>query len=318
MSFVTDMLENPSHEAIVRAIIDLGHNLGLRVVAEGIETRDVFRALHEAGCDVAQGYLLSRPMPAGDLPRFLAAVADISLARAISEREPAARRIGRIWMGCARSPCIWWCCSTRGVSPSRVATSASTCSSSCRVFSSRSCCCGRRSGRRNCVRPLLLAPIPPPVAGCVRDADRDGDRVHGDRVAGGSLGCGWVVQSGVLVFDELVLHPPVEQLLRGDNRDEPALALLVVGGGGAVLSGVAVGVGWCPRAHPSSGSRGPTARGRDRGRDRSDRVDGLGSLAANGRSEPRLLRHRRARLRTPCRRIARAGSNGRRYRDAIP
>ena len=81
MSFVTDMLENPSHAAIVRAIIDLGHNLGLRVVAEGIETRDVFRALHDAGCDVAQGYLLSRPMPAGDLPRFLAAVADISLER---------------------------------------------------------------------------------------------------------------------------------------------------------------------------------------------------------------------------------------------
>jgi diguanylate cyclase (GGDEF)-like protein len=81
MSFVTDMLENPSHAAIVRAIIDLGHNLGLRVVAEGIETRDVFRALHDAGCDIAQGYLLSRPMPVGDLPRFLAAVADISLAR---------------------------------------------------------------------------------------------------------------------------------------------------------------------------------------------------------------------------------------------
>jgi diguanylate cyclase (GGDEF)-like protein len=80
MSFVTDMLENPSHAAIVRAIIDLGHNLGLRVVAEGIETREVFRALHEAGCDVAQGFLLSRPMPAGDLPRFLAAVAGISLA----------------------------------------------------------------------------------------------------------------------------------------------------------------------------------------------------------------------------------------------
>jgi diguanylate cyclase (GGDEF)-like protein len=80
MSFVTDMLERPSHAAIVRAIIDLGHNLGLRVVAEGVETRDVFRALHEAGCDVAQGFLLSRPMPAGDLPRFFAAVADISLS----------------------------------------------------------------------------------------------------------------------------------------------------------------------------------------------------------------------------------------------
>ena len=82
MSFVTDMLENPSHAAIVRAIIDLGHNLGLRVVAEGIETREVFRALHESGCDVAQGFLLSRPMPVGDLPRFFAAVADISLSPA--------------------------------------------------------------------------------------------------------------------------------------------------------------------------------------------------------------------------------------------
>jgi diguanylate cyclase (GGDEF)-like protein len=82
MSFVTDMLENPSHAAIVNAIIDLGHNLGLRVVAEGIETREVFRALHESGCDIAQGFLLSRPMPVGDLPRFLAAVADISLSPA--------------------------------------------------------------------------------------------------------------------------------------------------------------------------------------------------------------------------------------------
>ena len=82
MSFVTDMLENRSHAAIVRAIIDLGHNLGLRVVAEGIETREVFRALHESGCDVAQGFLLSRPMPADDLPRFFAAVAEISLSPA--------------------------------------------------------------------------------------------------------------------------------------------------------------------------------------------------------------------------------------------
>ena len=80
MSFVSDMLENPSHEAIVRAIVDLGRNLGLHVVAEGIETREVFHALQQAGCDVAQGYLLSRPMPAGDLPRFLAAVAGITLA----------------------------------------------------------------------------------------------------------------------------------------------------------------------------------------------------------------------------------------------
>jgi len=93
MSFVTDMLENASHAAIVRAIIDLGHNLGLRVVAEGIETRDVFRALHDSGCDVAQGYLLSRPMPVGDLPRFFAAVPDVSPAPRL--RLPARRACRR-------------------------------------------------------------------------------------------------------------------------------------------------------------------------------------------------------------------------------
>ena len=83
------MLENPSHAAIVRSIIDLGHNLGLRVVAEGVETRDVFRALHESGCDVAQGFSLARPMPVGDLPRFFAAVADISLSRGADPRATA-------------------------------------------------------------------------------------------------------------------------------------------------------------------------------------------------------------------------------------
>jgi diguanylate cyclase (GGDEF)-like protein len=71
-SFVSDLLTNPAHEAIVRSVIDLGHNLGLRVVAEGIETRDVLDALDAANCDVAQGYHLARPMPLGDLPRFLA------------------------------------------------------------------------------------------------------------------------------------------------------------------------------------------------------------------------------------------------------
>jgi len=52
------------------------------VVAEGIETREVFRALHDSGCDLAQGFLLSRPMPVDDLPSFLSAVADISLSPA--------------------------------------------------------------------------------------------------------------------------------------------------------------------------------------------------------------------------------------------
>jgi len=61
--FVTDMLDNLSHAAIVRSVIDLGHNLGMRVVAEGVETSQTLHALQQAGCDVAQGYAIARPMP---------------------------------------------------------------------------------------------------------------------------------------------------------------------------------------------------------------------------------------------------------------
>jgi EAL domain-containing protein (putative c-di-GMP-specific phosphodiesterase class I) len=70
-SFVMDMMANPAHAAIVRSIVDLGHNLSLQVVGEGVETDAVFAALREAGCDLAQGYLLARPMPADQLQGWL-------------------------------------------------------------------------------------------------------------------------------------------------------------------------------------------------------------------------------------------------------
>jgi diguanylate cyclase (GGDEF)-like protein len=70
-TFVSDMLVNRAHAAIVRSIVDLGHNLALRVVGEGVETEDVLRGLREAGCDVAQGYLLARPMPLAQLRQWL-------------------------------------------------------------------------------------------------------------------------------------------------------------------------------------------------------------------------------------------------------
>jgi diguanylate cyclase (GGDEF)-like protein len=70
--FVTDMKTNAGHAAIVRSIIDLGHNLSLRVVAEGVETDDVLDELRQAGCDMAQGYLFARPMPLADLSPWLA------------------------------------------------------------------------------------------------------------------------------------------------------------------------------------------------------------------------------------------------------
>ena len=73
-SFVMDMLANPAHAAIVRSIVDLGHNLSLRVVAEGVETDDVFASLGVTGCDLAQGYLLARPMPVDQLRIWLSTV----------------------------------------------------------------------------------------------------------------------------------------------------------------------------------------------------------------------------------------------------
>jgi EAL domain-containing protein (putative c-di-GMP-specific phosphodiesterase class I) len=69
-SFVSDMLVNSAHGAIVRSIVDLGHDLAFRVVAEGVETEAVLRALEDSGCDDAQGYFLALPMPADQLARW--------------------------------------------------------------------------------------------------------------------------------------------------------------------------------------------------------------------------------------------------------
>jgi len=48
---------------VVRSAIDMGHGLGLKVVAEGIETETAAARLREFGCDIAQGYLYAKPMP---------------------------------------------------------------------------------------------------------------------------------------------------------------------------------------------------------------------------------------------------------------
>jgi EAL domain-containing protein (putative c-di-GMP-specific phosphodiesterase class I) len=61
-SFVIDMENDESGEMIVQSTIDLGHNLGLMVVAEGVENLAVLDKLRRAGCDGVQGYHFSRPM----------------------------------------------------------------------------------------------------------------------------------------------------------------------------------------------------------------------------------------------------------------
>ncbi len=57
---------------IVRSTSELGHNLGLSVVAEGVEDQRTLELLGTIGCDGAQGYFIGRPMPAADLDRWLA------------------------------------------------------------------------------------------------------------------------------------------------------------------------------------------------------------------------------------------------------
>ncbi|MBK1890910.1 EAL domain-containing protein [Undibacterium sp. 14-3-2] len=70
-SFVRDMLTSADGAAIVKTIIQLGHNLQLTVIAEGVETKEQLACLNEYGCDEVQGYLLSHPLPADELSRLL-------------------------------------------------------------------------------------------------------------------------------------------------------------------------------------------------------------------------------------------------------
>jgi diguanylate cyclase (GGDEF)-like protein len=101
-SFVMDMAHDPSDAAIVRSTIDLAHNLGLRVVAEGVENRESWRRLREQGCDLAQGYHVSRPLPGEELGRLIVAheAARVEAAReelrALPELPRALRVVGGV------------------------------------------------------------------------------------------------------------------------------------------------------------------------------------------------------------------------------
>ncbi len=70
-SFILHLAVDGNDAVIARSTVDLGHNLGLKVVAEGVETPEVCGQLAAMGCDIAQGYLISRPLPAEDLTRWL-------------------------------------------------------------------------------------------------------------------------------------------------------------------------------------------------------------------------------------------------------
>lgn len=75
-SFVRDMTHNYDDAEIARAIINLGHTLGLEIVSEGVETKEQLELLKQQGCDIIQGYYISKPIPASEIPDFLRANKD--------------------------------------------------------------------------------------------------------------------------------------------------------------------------------------------------------------------------------------------------
>jgi EAL domain-containing protein (putative c-di-GMP-specific phosphodiesterase class I) len=70
-SFVMNMTESDNDAVIVRSTIDLARNLNLQVVAEGVETEQAWDKLNQLGCTLAQGYYLTRPVPADELTQWL-------------------------------------------------------------------------------------------------------------------------------------------------------------------------------------------------------------------------------------------------------
>ncbi len=70
-SFVMNMVNDDNDAVIVRSTIDLAHNLGLKVTAEGVENKDTWEILTVLGCDASQGYFMSKPQPAESLARWL-------------------------------------------------------------------------------------------------------------------------------------------------------------------------------------------------------------------------------------------------------
>lgn len=85
-SFIRDITTDPDDAAIVTAVVALGHALDLEVIAEGVETPVQREYLHEHDCDLMQGYIFGKPMPAEEMEQLLRAQADPGVTRS---RKPA-------------------------------------------------------------------------------------------------------------------------------------------------------------------------------------------------------------------------------------
>src|SRR3546814_3113812 len=90
--FVNDLTEDPNARAIVEAVTRLGHSFGLSVVAEGVETEAQARALAAIGCDMAQGYLFSKPQTGDNFSRWAEERYSRTTASVILPTQSAAKR----------------------------------------------------------------------------------------------------------------------------------------------------------------------------------------------------------------------------------
>ena len=88
-SFVLELSTNHEDAVIVRATVEMGHNLGLTVIAEGVEDDKAFDMLSDFGCDLAQGYFFSRPLPKAEFENWL-----FTSPWGLTERANAAERHG--------------------------------------------------------------------------------------------------------------------------------------------------------------------------------------------------------------------------------
>jgi diguanylate cyclase (GGDEF)-like protein len=93
-TFVRDLRAGTPDAVMVRSSIDLGHNLGLEVVAEGVEDLDTLARLREMACDYAQGYALSRPVPAADVPAACEQARSVT-AQVITVRQQEASELAK-------------------------------------------------------------------------------------------------------------------------------------------------------------------------------------------------------------------------------
>lgn len=81
-SFILDLAQSRSDQILVRSTIALAHDLGFKVVAEGVEDAEVLAVLSSYGCDVAQGWYIGRPMPIDELNTLMRAPSVVPIALA--------------------------------------------------------------------------------------------------------------------------------------------------------------------------------------------------------------------------------------------